>query len=136
MVGCRVWPGIAACRPLAFERGLFDPESLLCFSFSLEVDGGEWRRCRARGWHPVDASFLQDGQAPATLQTLLPDVLLADPSPQNIVVCQGLPSPADLSGATERLSIEVSEDLECRFGGEDCERVDADELLQLLAKER
>ena len=84
----------------------------------------------------MDATFLEDRQTPAALQTLLSDVLFADASPEDIVVRETLPSSADLRGATQRRGIEVAENFKRDFAREDGEGIDTDKVGQLLAQER
>ena len=63
-------------------------------------------------------------------------MLLADPSPKDVVVGQAPPLAAHLSGPAERGRIEIAEDLERDFTRKDSERVDADQVSELLGEER
>jgi hypothetical protein len=67
---------------------------------------------------------------------LLANVLLTDTSPEDVVVCEVLPTLCDLGGATERSRVEVAENLETDFSGEDSERVYANEMGKLLGEKR
>ena len=61
----------------------------------------------------MDGSALfEDGKPPPALQALLPDVLLADPAPEDIVVGEALPALADLGSTAKRLGVEIPEDLQ------------------------
>ena len=81
------------------------------------------------------ASALENRQAPAALAALLADVLLADAPPENIVVREALPPPADLRGAAEGDGVEIAEDLEGDLARQGGEGVDADEEGELLGEE-
>ena len=61
-------------------------------------------------------------------------MLLADPPPEDIVVGQSSPLLAYLRGAAQGDSVEVLENLEGDFSGEDCEWVETDEIGELLAE--
>lgn len=51
--------------------------------------------------------------------------------PKEIIVRQALPVGADLSSFTQRKGIEVREDLERDFTGEDVEWIQSDEVMDL-----
>ena len=63
-------------------------------------------------------------------------MLLADPAPEDVVVRESLPTPAHLRCAAEGRGIEVSEDLQRDFAGENGEGVDPDEMGELFAEQR
>ena len=61
-------------------------------------------------------------------------MLLADLAPEDIVVGKAAPMFGDLGGTTEGYSVEVGKDLERDFAREDNERVDSDEVTELLCE--
>ena len=80
-------------------------------------------------------ALFKDGEAPPALETFLPDMLFADATPEDVVVCEALPSPTYLRSAAEGSSVEVAEDLETDFARENGKRVDADEMGELLREQ-
>jgi hypothetical protein len=68
-----------------------------------------YRRCRTRHSERF-LLLLQAGETPATLGTPLTDMLLADPPPQYIVVCEASPLFTDLRGSTEGLGERLHEE--------------------------
>jgi hypothetical protein len=62
-------------------------------------------------------------------------VLLADATPENVVVCEGTPTTRDLGCSAKRSSIEVHEDLEGDFTGKDGKGVDTDEMCEQLGEQ-
>lgn len=101
---------------------------------TLQRMGKSWRRTGRFGPETERAFFLEDGQTPAALVALLANVLLTDTAPEDVVVCEVFPTLCDLGGPTERSRIEVAENLETDFSGEDGERVYANEMGKLLGE--
>lgn len=60
--------------------------------------------------------------------TLLPDVLLTNTPPKDIIIGQALPFPINLGSTAEGCGVEVSEDFEGNLTGKDGEGVDPDEM--------
>jgi hypothetical protein len=94
-----------------------------------------YRRCRTRHSERF-LLLLQAGETPATLGTPLTDMLLADPPPQYIVVCEASPLFTDLRGSTEGSGVEISEDSERDFMRKDGEGVDTNDVGELVGEER
>lgn len=59
-------------------------------------------------------------------------MLLANPLPQDIIICKAFPLLAHLSSPTERSGVEVGEDSEGDFMGENGEGVDSDDVGELV----
>jgi hypothetical protein len=80
--------------------------------------------------------LLQHRKTPAALVTSLSDVLLADASPEDIVVGQAAPSLGYLSSTAKGGGVQVLEYLERNFLRENDEGVDANQVGQLLCQKR
>lgn len=63
------------------------------------------------------------------------NVLFAYFAPENVVICESTPSSTHLCCSTEGNGVEMCEDLEGYFAGENGEGVDADELAELFGEE-
>lgn len=106
------------------------------FQLPLRRRRGRGRRyergCRAgTSWAPA----FQNGQAPSTLEAFLPNMLLTDFTPQDIVVSKAAPMFGYLGSTTKGCSVEVGKDLESDFAGEGGEGVYSDEVAELLCEE-
>jgi hypothetical protein len=62
-------------------------------------------------------------------------MLFAYSSPENIVICQSFPLLAHLSGAAQGSGIQVSQNLQGDFPGQDGEWIDTNEVCELLGKQ-
>ena len=62
-------------------------------------------------------------------------MLVADATPEDVVVCEALPSPTYLRSAAEGSSVKVAKDLQTDFARENGKRVDADEMGELLREQ-
>ena len=81
-------------------------------------------------------SWIPQPHPPPALETFLPDMLFADATPEDVVVCEALPSPTYLRSAAEGSSVEVAEDLEGEFVGEGGNEVDLELFLNLTSNGR
>ena len=83
----------------------------------------------------MDPTLLKDREAPPALGALLPDVLLADAAPEDVIIGEALPQSADLGGAAEGGRVEIAENLKGDFVREDGEGVYPDQMRELLGEE-
>lgn len=82
----------------------------------------------ARGRETVNPAFLEYWQSPAAFEALLSDMLFANTSPEDVIICQAFPLPADLCRTAERRGIEIAEDLQRYLAWQNGKWIDTDEM--------
>ena len=63
-------------------------------------------------------------------------MLLANATPQDVVVRKVLPLASYLGGAAQGSGVEITEYFQTDLTGEDCKGIDADEMRELLGEQR
>jgi len=111
---------------------------------SVEMGGGSFQRTlrrrgrgrrHERGRGAGTTSAFQNRQAPSALEAFLPNMLLADFVPEDIVVSKAAPVSGDLGSPTKGCSVEVGKNLEGNFAREDGEGVYSDEVAELFCEQ-